>query len=193
MVAMVFDGIILAILVGFLRKGSLKGLAYVKLKGALIFPVILLIQILVYTFQNDYSILGSLSGYIFMIVYIVGLYFLWINRNLEGFLLIFAGVFLNFIVMALNGGRMPVSLEAAQILDPMYAEMLKSGLYAKHTALVESTRFGFLGDVIPLTIPFRNEQVISIGDAFMNIGVFLFIQKMMLKHENVTFEEGKVS
>lgn len=180
---MVVDGVILSILVGFLRRGKLQGLAELRLRGALIFPIILGVQIFIYIFQNSQSFVASVSGYVFILVYIVGLYFLWLNRHLKGFQLIFYGVLLNFIVMALNGGRMPVSLEAAQVLDPMYAEALKSGLYAKHTALVETTRLGFLGDVIPLTSPYPKQQVISIGDVVMNVGVFLFIQHLMLSHK----------
>ncbi|MGJ9383472.1 DUF5317 domain-containing protein [Salipaludibacillus sp. CF4.18] len=190
---MVFDGVVLSILVGFIRKGSLKGLAYLELKGALIFPIILVIQVLVYLFQDKLPILGAASSYIFMAVYIVGLYFLWLNRNLHGFLLIFTGVFLNFLVMAVNGGRMPVSLEAAEILDPIYIEVLKNGIYGKHALLTESTRVAFLGDVIPVTLPFRNGQVISIGDVLMNIGVFLFIQETMVNHEKRATDEVKLS
>ncbi|MDQ0253138.1 hypothetical protein J2S74_000510 [Evansella vedderi] len=190
---MVFDGIILSILVGFIRRGNLLGFAELKLRGALIFPLILFVQVFIFLFQDRWSPLEAVSIYIFMAVYIVGLYFLWLNRNLHGFLLIFAGVFLNFLVMAVNGGRMPVSLEAAQILDPMYIEVLKNGVYAKHTALTETTRLAFLGDVIPLNIPFRNNQVISIGDVFMNIGIFLFIQHLMLSHKKDIFKEAKAS
>ena len=190
---MVFDGVILSIIVGFIRKGSLMGFADLRLRGALIFPVLLLVQIFVFIFQSKWMVIELASVYIIMLVYVIGLYFLWLNRNLQGFLLIFVGVLLNFIVMAINGGRMPVSLEAAQILDPMYVEALKHGVYAKHTALVETTKLGFLGDVIPFSIPFRSNQVISIGDIFMNIGVFLFIQQLMLSHKKNTLQEKKAS
>ncbi len=160
---MVLDGVILSIIVGFFRKGSIWGFLELKLKGIYIFPVLLLIQILVFVYQNQIEFLAAISGYIYIGVYIIGLYFLWMNRHSQGFLLILAGVFLNFLVMFLNGGRMPVSLEAAEVLDPYYTEVLLNSLYAKHTALTESTRLGFLGDVIPLSSPYPKQQVISIG------------------------------
>lgn len=190
---MVIDGIILSIIVGFIRKGNLYGLAELSLKGALIFPAILLIQVFIYIFQERSALVMTVSVYVIMVVYVVGLYFLWLNRNLHGFMLIFVGVFLNFLVMAVNGGRMPVSLEAAEILDPMYVEVLVNGVYAKHTALTESTRLAFLGDVIPINIPFRMAQVVSIGDVIMNIGIFLFIQHLMLSHKKYKKKELKVS
>jgi hypothetical protein len=104
------------------------------------------------------------------------------NRKNPGFLLILIGVFLNFLVMALNGGRMPVSLDAASVLDPGYIEVLKESLYAKHTMLTSSTYLGFLGDVIPISDPYPRTQIISIGDIIMNIGIFFFIQYLMVHH-----------
>jgi hypothetical protein len=104
------------------------------------------------------------------------------NQKNTGFKLIFIGVFLNFLVMVLNGGRMPVSVEAAAVLDPGYIEVLKDSLYAKHTMLTSSTYLGFLGDVIPISDPYPRTQVISVGDIVMNIGIFFFIQYLMVQH-----------
>lgn len=90
------------------------------------------------------------------------------------------GVFLNFLVMLVNGGRMPVSYEAASVLDPIYLEMLKSGdAVTKHYLLDASTRLAFLGDIIPLSSPYPRTQAISIGDVVMNFGIFLFILHIM--------------
>jgi hypothetical protein len=177
---MVFDGIVISFLVGLLRKGNLKGIASLKLKGGWIFPLLLLIEFIVFFFQNQWKVLGQASEFIYMLVYIVGLFFLYINRKNPGFLIIFIGVFLNFIVMILNGGRMPVSEHAASVLDPSYIEALKGSLYAKHELLTQSTKLGFLGDVIPLSKPYPRTQIISIGDVIMNIGIFLFIQHLMV-------------
>jgi hypothetical protein len=184
---LVFDGIIIAFIVGFFRKGNLNGLADLKLKGGLIFPFLLLLQVCVYALQNKISILGEISGYIFILVYLLGLWFLYLNRQHRGLMVIFTGVFLNFLVMAVNGGRMPVSAEAAAVLDPYYIETLKQGLYGKHFLLGETTKLSFLGDIIPLSAPYPRTQVISIGDIIMNIGIFIFIQHLMVgysKKEN---------
>jgi len=178
---MVFDGIILSLIVGFFRKGNLKGLANLKLKWGWVFPLLLVFQIIIFTQQNKFNFLLEASGYLFIGVYIVGLTFLFMNRTHPGFIIIFIGVLLNFIVMAVNGGRMPVSMEAAAVLEPGYLDVLKNGIYAKHAMLTESTRLGFLGDIIPLTDPYPRTQVISIGDVIMNIGIFIFIQHLMLK------------
>ncbi|MFE8701728.1 DUF5317 domain-containing protein [Cytobacillus sp. FJAT-54145] len=182
---MVFDGIIASFIVGFLRKGNLRGLAKLHLKWGWIFPLLLLFQMIVFTLQNKVSFLGTTSGYIYIGVYIIGMLFLFLNRDNPGFIIILIGVFLNFIVMAVNGGRMPVSLEAASILEPGYLDILKHELYAKHALLTEATKLGFLGDIIPLSDPYPRTQIISIGDVIMNIGAFVFIQHLMLHHRNV--------
>ncbi|ARK32679.1 DUF5317 domain-containing protein [Halalkalibacter krulwichiae] len=181
---MVFDGILLSLIIGFIRGGTLKGLADLSLKFGWVFPILLGIQLFVFFFQDRVAILEQFSGFLFILIYIIGMCFLWMNRENKGFTLLLIGVFLNFIVMALNGGRMPVSYEATVIaLDPIYADILKEGLYGKHMMLTESTKLGFLGDVIPITSPYPKSQVISIGDIIMNIGIFIFIQHLMLRHK----------
>jgi hypothetical protein len=179
---MVFDGIIISFIVGFLRKGNLRGLALLKLKWGWVFPLLLAVQLAVFMLQNDSKFLGHVSGYIYIVVYVLGLLFLFINRKNPGFILILIGVFLNFLVMVINGGRMPVSVDAAAVLDPGYIEALKESLYAKHTMLTSSTHLGFLGDVIPISDPYPRTQIISIGDIIMNIGIFYFIQNLMVHH-----------
>lgn len=179
---MVFDGIIISLIVGFLRKGNLRALAQLKLKWGWIFPLLLIVELAVFMLQNDIKFLGKISGSIYIVVYVLGLLFLFMNRKNPGFNLILIGVFLNFLVMVINGGRMPVSVEAAAVLDPGYIEALKDSLYAKHTMLNSSTYLGILGDVIPISDPYPRTQIISIGDILMNIGIFFFIQYLMIHH-----------
>lgn len=179
---MVFDGILISFIVGILRKGNLMAFSQLNLKWGWVFPLLLVVQLAVFMLQNDSEFLGNLSGSIYIVVYIIGLLFLFLNCRNPGFVLIFIGVFLNFLVMVLNGGRMPVSVEAAAVLDPGYIEALKETLYAKHSALTSSTHLGFLGDVIPISDPYPRTQIISIGDIIMNIGIFFFIQYLMVHH-----------
>lgn len=187
---MVYDGIVIGLIVGFLRAGWRNGLAAlsrVRIKGGLIFPVLLGIQFLLYLLHGKISFIAKYNGYMFIAVYIAGLYVLWINRKEKGFWWIFAGVALNFIVMLVNGGKMPVSLEAATVLDPVYVDMLKNGtVTSKHIALNESTRLPLLGDIIPLSTPYPRTQVISIGDVIMNFGIFVYLQQIMMANKQRT-------
>lgn len=184
---MVFDGILIALIIGLLRGGNFKGLAELKVSYGWIFPILLLIQIGVFYLQGKMEWLFHISGFVFILVYIIGLVFLWINRKLGlGVQLIFIGVLLNFVVIVANDGRMPVSVEAAKSLDAGYSIALEEGKYAKHTVLTEKTKLRLLGDILPLPEFYPRKQVISIGDIIMNVGIFVFIQKLMgTKRRNV--------
>ncbi|MGM7702998.1 DUF5317 domain-containing protein [Pseudalkalibacillus sp. Hm43] len=178
---MVYDGILLSIIVGLLRKGNFKGIADLNIKFGWVFPLLLVFQILIFLYQGQVDLINRISGFLFIMVYIIGIFLLWLNRKLGiGVQLILIGVVLNFIVMIANDGRMPVSLDAAKVLAPSYSQALTQDNYGKHTALNSETHIGFLGDIIPISDPYPRDQVISIGDIIMNIGIFLFIQKLMV-------------
>jgi hypothetical protein len=180
---MTFDGIFIALILGFIRGGSLRSFADIRLKYGWVFPLLLAFQFIMFSFQNSIAWVGNWSNYFIIIVYLIGLGFVWMNRHQQGFLLIFIGVLLNFIVIVVNGGRMPVSLDAAVLIDPAFKEILQTGLYAKHQVLMDGTIFGFLGDIIPLPDPYPLKKVISLGDVVMNVGIFIFIQNLMLNHK----------
>ncbi|MEK3705953.1 DUF5317 domain-containing protein [Paenibacillus sp. FSL R7-0198] len=192
---MVYDGILLGLIVGFFRGGLRHGLnqfAALKLRSGWIFPVLLLIQFFIFYLQERFEWVASINGYLFAAVYITGLAFLWLNRHHTGFMLIWIGVFLNFAVMAVNGGRMPVSVEASAVLGPYYVDMLREGgAVSKHFMMDASTRLPFLGDIIPLSSPYPRTQVISIGDVVMNVGIFLFIQYMMVNRDKKAVQPAK--
>lgn len=193
---MVYDGIVIGLIAGLIRAGwknGLAALAQIRIRGGLIFPVLLILQLLLYSLYDKFGWIEQYNGYLFMLVYAVGLYVLWLNREQKGFWFIFAGVALNFIVMLVNGGKMPVSLDAASVLDPVYVEMLKEGTtVSKHIVLTDSTLLPFLGDIIPLTSPYPRNQAISIGDVVMNFGMFIYLQNVMLQFKmRASFVETK--
>ncbi|SDT11599.1 hypothetical protein SAMN05444162_3126 [Paenibacillaceae bacterium GAS479] len=185
---MVYDGILLGLIVGFIRAGWKNGLialSNIKIRYGWVFPVLLLVQFLLFYLQGVNSFIASISSSFFMVIYVVGLVLLWLNRSQRGFGMLFAGVFLNFLVMLVNGGRMPVSLDAASVLTPADVEMLKSGeVWFKHQLLDDQTRLSFLGDIIPLGPPYPRKQAISLGDVLMNIGIFFYLQNVMLSFKD---------
>ncbi|WP_339278832.1 DUF5317 domain-containing protein [Paenibacillus sp. FSL W8-1187] len=181
---MVYDGILLGLIVGFIRAGWKNGLialSHIKIRFGWVFPVLLLVQFGLFYFQEKNDFIASVSSWFFMVIYVVGLVLLWLNRSQKGFGMLFAGVFLNFLVMLANGGRMPVSLEAASVLTPEDVAKLQSGeIWFKHTLLHEGTRLAFLGDIIPIGPPYPRKQAISLGDVLMNIGIFIYLQFVMI-------------
>ncbi|OQY40369.1 hypothetical protein B6228_01860 [Candidatus Atribacteria bacterium 4572_76] len=65
-----------------------------------------------------------------------------------------------------------------------FALVLKEGTYVTHTLITEKTLFKFLADVIPLSPPFPDPSVVSVGDFLMFYGVFSLIQNAMVKKQN---------
>jgi Family of unknown function (DUF5317) len=94
------------------------------------------------------------------------------NRGPEGRFpygqgLISAGVVLNAIVMALNGG-MPVSRFALVAAGFPKTMNVAQGHFYKHTAMTDLTRLRILGDIIPFHLA---RTVLSPGDLLMLMGI----------------------
>ncbi|BCJ87035.1 DUF5317 family protein [Effusibacillus dendaii] len=51
----------------------------------------------------------------------------------------------------------------------------------KHIAMSTQTHLNFLGDIFYLHAPYPHETLVSLGDIVLNVGGFIFIQKMMVK------------
>ncbi len=91
-------------------------------------------------------------------------------------ILLLSGAFCNFLVIAANGGQMPVNLDLLkQQGRTLLADRIQKGAY-RHTPLGPQTRLPFLADVIPLPHPF---SVPSIGDLLVAIGLFLLIMDLL--------------
>jgi len=98
-----------------------------------------------------------------------------------------AGVALNLLVIVANGGFMPIAPEAlvqAGIVESTQSVTLYSRRPASKGVVLprEETALWWLSDIIALRFPIRN--VISIGDILIAVGIFLFIQKTMLRQED---------
>lgn len=97
--------------------------------------------------------------------------FVLLNIRMPGMPVIALGLGLNLLVISLNSG-MPVSLDAARTLGISFANYLDSAI--KHVRLDSGTLLPLLGDIIP--IPIIN-NIISIGDVVLGIGVFLLVER----------------
>jgi len=108
------------------------------------------------------------------------LVFVWQNRDLPGIKVMGLGLFLNYVVIALNQGFMPLSPETAQKLIPagvtvdlVVGERVE---YGKDILLqVSDTNLWFLSDVFVLPKWFTNRAAFSVGDVFIGIGAFLLL------------------
>jgi hypothetical protein len=86
------------------------------------------------------------------------------NRGVPGLVLVAVGVFLNALVITLNGA-MPVSTDAAR-----QVASTQTVASVKHEALSNETVFPLLADRIPMG---PTQQVWSVGDFLMVAGFFV--------------------
>ncbi len=114
---------------------------------------------------------------------IIGLLFL--NRHLPGAKIFALGLVLNLVVMAANGGWMPVTPETSSFVHPArIVEVHTRPPSSKNIVLARSeTRLWVLSDIIRLTLPWRRTAV-SIGDILLIVGAGQFIFQATTKEKN---------
>lgn len=169
--------IVLSVFVALLRGGRLANLMPLQVKYIWLFFVPLLLQIIAFTSWGDIPISGvPLARYLYAVSMLIAIVGLVLNRHLPGVLVIAAGLALNFIVINLNGGFMPVSAAARQFagLPPL------TGRESNVVPMSDSTILPWLTDSIPLPpfLPLAN--VLSPGDLLILIGGIIFTQRALV-------------
>ena len=112
-----------------------------------------------------------------IVTQLILLVFVWSNRTQPGFWLLGLGLLLNFLVMMLNGGMMPLSPENANKLIPagmtvdlQIGQRVGSG---KDILLsIAQTRLWFLADTFTLPQWLGYPLAFSTGDIVLSIGAF---------------------
>jgi hypothetical protein len=128
--------------------------------------------------------LGSAGGAMHLSSYFLIFYFFWLNQHTFNIFLPL-GTFLNFLVIVVNKGSMPV--------DPQYMpvnSIEKLVVSVTHTLITETTIFPWLADIIYIKWP--TQQLISIGDIIINVGLFIFIQRAIRQTGAQTGGQGLV-
>ena len=182
--------LVLAVLVSFLigvirTRGHVGGLARLRLRSTGLVFVALVLQIpLLRSPAESVERPFSLASTLFLLSYPLLLIFVWRNRRLVGSWMLGLGVILNLLVIAANGGFMPVSPDTLARLNPGASPDQWETSYHRHRSkeiiLTKSeTFFWELSDIFVLPPPFPLPAAFSIGDMFIAGGAFLFLQKAM--------------
>ncbi|KAB3539649.1 DUF5317 domain-containing protein [Alkaliphilus pronyensis] len=179
---MILEGLILGLIVGKLRGGQFKRIGYLTLRFPFILLtsfLLLLITSIMISIGNPLFIAHRMKLYIF--AYCLLFVVLFFNLHNKGIWLILLGAIANFAAVVLNQGSMPISIEALEQLN--FENMLtsiNSGLLPNYIPLKDAYPLtDYLGKrlVIPFAYPIK--QIFSAGDAFISLGLFLYIQGMM--------------
>jgi hypothetical protein len=121
------------------------------------------------------------------------LIFVWLNRIQPGFWLLGIGLALNLLVIALNGGMMPLSPEnASKLIPPGVDVLLQIGQRVGHGKdiflPIEQTRLWFLSDYFTLPQWINYRLAFSIGDIVISTGAFWLFWSLG-KSRNSSMEE----
>lgn len=182
MFALVPPLLILGVLTGWLRGGSLGGLTRIRLQAlwlvgaALVFHVLIVAVDLQVVAPSLALILLLLAGRDLAL-----LGFLVANRHVPGWWWLAAGWLANGLVRALNGGQMPVDPQALQAVGvaPEAIVGAAPGVWSAFTLVGPHTVVPWLGDVIALGPPFPWPRLLSPGDCLLAIGLAWGISQAM--------------
>lgn len=172
--------ILLGLLIGLVRHRGLAHLAALKLRAGWLVLLAVLIQILILPLgQNAQPIVTWGMEYLHIASYALLLLFAVINYRERALWLMALGMLSNFIVITVNGGHMPASLDALRAAGrtTTVERLLTDGVSGNVILMNEATKLNFLGDVfwLPSWVPFAN--AFSIGDLLLGVGVIWLLAK----------------
>jgi MFS family permease len=178
---LVVVGVVLAWQLG----ANLGRLWLVRLRASWIVFVALGIQLLLFTPASTAVRLPLSESNAHLVTYGALLAFVAANIRQPGFALAAAGCAINTLVIAANGGRMPVSLASWTASGKPASELTQHGAY-NNVVLARGAHLSWLGDVfaLPRAVPFAN--ALSIGDLLLVIGVLTFVFRASLPARETT-------
>ena len=165
---------VLGLLLGLVTGGSVRGLSRYQLNGILL-PIIALIVKSVAS-----ALLAPQTGAIAVCLLQYALLFGFILLNARRPiwpLIVFLGSFLNMLVIALNGGCMPVSATLLGGAGERFTQLTQGRIYA-YCLLDGTSKLPFLGDIIrvgPAGLPIG---FASAGDILLGVGVAILAYQM---------------
>ena len=176
------SGVILGIFVALLRGGDFENFGNIHIRWAWVALVALVLQAPLLRLPPDWSYVVRLG---FPLVQASVLAVAWINRDLRGMWLIAAGAALNLLVIVANDGLMPVTPEALTQADIIeHPGVVGLGTRVPHSKDIilgrDDVKLWWLSDIVVLR-PIRT--IVSVGDIVITIGLFLFVQGVMMRQE----------
>ncbi|WP_126981278.1 DUF5317 family protein [Acetobacterium bakii] len=198
---LILVAIILGFLIGKIRRGSLHGFKVRKISLLPLGILGLLLQLALHFYNytggipliEPYLEIVNFASYILVLVMLV--------FNLDDFwvILMAIGFTSNFVVIFINGGRMPVAQAVIDILPTGFAQQIVEGLSPIYTLIQPNTLLWFLGINLPIPIPFLPTLMsfygtvagVSVGTLVALVGFVGFIQYVMNKKPSIMSDENQ--
>jgi hypothetical protein len=156
------------------RKGKFASLKRLRIHGWYLLIISALLQTLLSLdiIPAAFHYATILMTYLLLIVCIL--------FNVRRFSMKFAlvGTLLNFLVIAFNNGYMPVSFEGLRMAGYDVTLLTSPILDTFHSLINGATHLRFLADILPIPEPYFFPQMLSVGDLYLMIGIFLFFQDL---------------
>ncbi|HEY61977.1 MAG TPA: DUF5317 domain-containing protein [Anaerolineae bacterium] len=178
--------LLLAVVAGLfagLARGWFRGqhLKYPEIEEGWLVFIAVIPQLLVFNTRTiSHWIPLQLSIGILIVSQVMLIWFAWLNRSQQGFWILGIGLSLNFLVIVVNGGLMPIRPDAVMKVYPtaplgvwQIGERLGSG---KDIVLpIQQTRLWFLSDYFVFAKSSWFRVAFSIGDILIGLGTFIYL------------------
>lgn len=177
--------IIFAVLISLINGGRIKNLFKMNLRYTWFLVITALLNIAVLFCITRFNLafrreLIMIYPYINIFTFFVMIFFSIANNKYFAFNIIALGLALNLMAMINYAGFMPV-LKEALVYNGLAHELaaLENSLSMTHTLLVSGKTFNVLADTIPIGKFISFKTVISIGDIFLSLGLFMLVEDVM--------------
>ncbi|NLW69898.1 MAG: DUF5317 family protein [Eubacteriaceae bacterium] len=169
---------VLSVVIALIRKGSFSNIIgngtkawYLFIVSILAFVALSVSDALEIALIRQYAMLITLGAYsILLLGALLNLGNLWMFP-------ILIGALMNFVVIFINGGKMPVSPSALALTNIEQAAVEASSTM---TLATTTTTLAYLGNIIPIPLPWIFSQVISPGTLVIGVGLFAVIQNILM-------------
>jgi hypothetical protein len=167
--------------IGLAVGGTPSGLGKLPLRGLLLLPPALLIQLLIFPVFTEHAVISIGTAPLHTLSYLLLAVWIVANSRLLPILLLGVGAASNLIVVIANGGFMPASIAALQKAGLFYpAERLtQDGVFSNLIPMSAHTQLNLLGDFLYLPKWIPLSSAFSIGDLIILLALIWLIVKGM--------------
>jgi len=188
------EGILIGILIGFIRRGSLKNIGNIEIKGKGLIIAAFIIQLSFLLLNTglldldfDYYELILTGSYILILIS------LFLNFNIKFVPIVIIGGILNFLSYILNDWNVGLTEAASKtVFSQEMFQLLNNGNITLFKLIPEESFYK--GGFIPWNRMLIFPSAVSIGDIIIFVGLILIVQnimvdKRMMSRKNIKFSK----